>query len=176
MSFECGVPYSNSLLWSDSWFNSEIVFLNNVDLIERQWKASMFHGMLHSFMFPSVRCGHLGSVFVKISTSVWYGLFHILNVLHRKQTLNMTGKIKSQHILFRSFIPTPYELYAFSYMTKLYAYLQHIQPRYYSMMQNLYCVTRWVIYYGPDWDLNLGSLNLLSGSSHPMFSPLTARS
>lgn len=59
------------------------------------------------------------------------------------------------------------------YMTKLYAHLQHIQPRYYSMMQNLYCVTRWVIYYGPDWDLNLGSLNLLSGSSHPMFSPLT---
>lgn len=101
MSFECGVPYSNSLLWSDSWYNSEIVFLNNVDLIQRQWKASMFHGMLHSFMFPSVRCGHLGSVFVKISTFVWYGLFHILNVLHRKQTLNMTGKIKSQHILFR---------------------------------------------------------------------------
>lgn len=113
MSFECGVPYSNSLLWSDSWFNSEIVFLNNVDLIQRQWKASMFHGMLHSFMFPSVRCGYLGSVFVKISTSVWYGLFHILNVLHRKQTLNMTGKIKSQHILFRSFIPAQYELYAF---------------------------------------------------------------
>lgn len=112
MSFECGVPYSNSLLWSDSWYNSEIVFLNNVDLIQRQWKASMFHGMLHSVMFPSVRCGHLGSVFVKISTFVWYGLFHILNVLHRKQTLNMTGKIKSQHILFRSFIPTPYELYA----------------------------------------------------------------
>lgn len=38
-----------------------------------------------SCSLASVRCGHLGSVIVKISTYVWYGLFHTLNVLHRKQ-------------------------------------------------------------------------------------------